>query len=130
MNINELGKKYGLDGETDVWVVRPGVYAIKHDAVMKIADKEGIVFDKPDIHVNGDSVAMVGVARRVIEGASVISSISTWATGEAGPSNCTAKYYWAMAEKRLKDRLTLKLINAYEYGIYSEEEADAFKKQS
>jgi hypothetical protein len=34
-----------------------------------------------------------------------------------------------MAEKRLKDRLILKLINAYEYGIYSDSEADNFKKQ-
>ncbi len=35
----------------------------------------------------------------------------------------------AMAEKRLKDRLTLKLINAYEYQIYSEIEADSFEKK-
>ena len=31
-------------------------------------------------------------------------------------------------EKRLKDRLTLKIINAYENGIYSDVEADDFKK--
>ena len=35
-----------------------------------------------------------------------------------------------MAEKRLKDRLTLKLINAYEYGIYSEVEADSFTRST
>jgi len=35
-----------------------------------------------------------------------------------------------MAEKRLKDRLTLKLISAYEYGIYSDTEADSFKKKN
>ena len=34
-----------------------------------------------------------------------------------------------MAEKRLKDRLTLKLINAYEYGIFSDSEADSFKNK-
>ena len=33
-------------------------------------------------------------------------------------------YWWAMAEKRGKDRVILKLINAYERGIYSESEAD------
>jgi len=37
-------------------------------------------------------------------------------------------YPYAIAEKRLKDRLTLKLINAYEYGIYSDSEADGFSK--
>ena len=48
-------------------------------------------------------------------------------TGEASPNNCKAPYPFAMAEKRLKDRLILKLINAYEYGIYSDPEADNFK---
>ena len=33
-----------------------------------------------------------------------------------------------MAEKRGIDRCVLKLINAYEYGVYSEVEADNFKK--
>ena len=36
---------------------------------------------------------------------------------------------FAMAEKRLKDRLVLKLIDAYQYSIYSDSEADNFKKQ-
>ena len=38
------------------------------------------------------------------------------------------KFFGAMAEKRGKDRAILKLINAYEYGIYSDVEADSFKK--
>jgi len=121
MNINELGKKYGLKSEVDTWSVRPGVYAIKHDAVMKIADIEGIAFEKPEIFVTKDGVSFVGTA--------TMKDVTTWATGEACPANCTNKYLWAMAEKRLKDRLTLKLINAYEYGIYSEEEADAFERK-
>ena len=33
-----------------------------------------------------------------------------------------------MAEKRGVDRCILKLINAYEYGVYSDSEADNFKK--
>ena len=33
-----------------------------------------------------------------------------------------------MAEKRGVDRCVLKLINAYEYGIYSDVESDDFKK--
>jgi len=53
-----------------------------------------------------------------------------WSTGEASPKNCKAPFPFAMAEKRLKDRLTLKLINAYQYGIYSDVEADAFKKSN
>ena len=53
-----------------------------------------------------------------------------WTTGEASPKNCMMKYYWAMCEKRLKDRLTLKIIHAYEYGVSSEVEADDFKKET
>jgi len=123
MNINELGKKYELNSTTDVWEVRKGSgkWVLTHDAVMKIADQEGITFELPQIFTEGKAVSMVGVASK--------GDVKTWATGEANPDNCTAKYYWAMAEKRLKDRLTLKIINAYEYGIYSEEEADEFERK-
>jgi len=37
-------------------------------------------------------------------------------------------YLLAMGEKRGKDRIILKLINAYEYGIYSDVEADDFAR--
>ena len=50
--------------------------------------------------------------------------------GEADKSNCKANYLGCMAEKRGIDRCVLKLINAYEYGIKSEEEADDFKQQA
>ena len=53
-----------------------------------------------------------------------------WTTGEASPINNKMAYNWAMCEKRLKDRLTLQMINAYEYGIYSDVEADDFKKKA
>ena len=33
-----------------------------------------------------------------------------------------------LPEKRWQDRLTLKLINLYEYGLYSDVEAEEFKK--
>ena len=39
-------------------------------------------------------------------------------------------YIASMAEKRGIDRCVLKLINAYQYGIYSEVEADDFKKEN
>ena len=54
-------------------------------------------------------------------------SVST--IGEADKSNCMSNYYGSMAEKRGIDRCVLKLINAYEWGISSEVEADDFKKQ-
>ena len=61
-------------------------------------------------------------------GSAEMNDVQVWTTGEVSINNCKAPYPFAMAEKRLKDRLTLKLINAYEYGIFSDSEADSFKK--
>ena len=118
----ELAAKYELL-DSDFWKHKQsGKWIIKHDACEKIADQENIQFVLPEIHAdNNTDIAMVGVAKK---GDKVV-----WTTGEAAPRNCSMKYYWAMAEKRLKDRLTLKIINAYEYGVSSEVEADEFMQQ-
>ena len=34
-----------------------------------------------------------------------------------------------LAEKRALSRIVLKLVNAYEYGIYGQDEADDFKRE-
>ena len=52
-----------------------------------------------------------------------------WSIGEAAPYNTTNKYPYAMAEKRAKDRVILKLLEL-SGDVYSEEEADEFKKKS
>lgn len=39
-------------------------------------------------------------------------------------------YIASISEKRGIDRCVLKLINAYEFGVYSEVEAEDFKKES
>jgi hypothetical protein len=49
-----------------------------------------------------------------------------WATGEASPKNNKNGYPWAMAEKRAKDRVVLKLVGIHGL-VYSEDEADDFK---
>jgi len=124
MKIKELAQKYNLSKD-DFWELKRGtrsMWIITHDACEKIAAKENIQFGAPTIYRDtNQDVAIVGDAKR---GNKVI-----WSTGEASPKNCKAPYMFAMAEKRLKDRLILKLINAYEYGIYSDSEADNFKKQ-
>ena len=52
---------------------------------------------------------------------------SEWAIGEASPSNNKNNYPYAMAEKRAKDRVILKLLNmAGDY--YSQDEADEFEE--
>ena len=48
--------------------------------------------------------------------------------GEASPKNNKNAYPWAMAEKRAKDRVILKLIGLHGL-VYSEQEADEFKSE-
>ena len=158
MNIKELADKYELT-EDDFWELRKNSnkWIITHDACEKIAVTEGIVFDPPKenynipttLTENGEKVQKVMYGRQTWKPAwagtcqkhtGAVSLIITgykqdnpdykiWTYGEADASNCTSTYYGAMAEKRGKDRIILKLINAYEYGIYSDVEADDFGKR-
>jgi len=157
MNIKELADKYEL-GTDDFWELRKnsGKWIITHDACEKIAQTEGIVFDPPVIvsyqpavvTENGEKVQQVkygkeswkpawagtcqkktGDVAMIITGYKMnLPDYKVWTTGEANALNCTNEYLFAMAEKRGKDRVVLKLINAYEFGIYSDVEADSFGK--
>ena len=121
MNIKELSKKYNLTKD-DYWQEsRSKKWIISHDACEKIADMEGIIFGLPQI-LNSEQ----NFVRMVISGKK--GDVLIWSIGEADNKNCKNLYFGAMAEKRGKDRVILKLINAYEYGIYSDVEADDFKK--
>ena len=52
---------------------------------------------------------------------------SEWSIGEAASYNNKNSYPFAMAEKRAKDRVILKLVGLHG-DVYSEDEADAFKE--
>ena len=127
MEIKDLANKYNLDPKTDFWKHKQsGKWIITHDACEKIASMENIILAKWET-LNSErdfcrflitmAMPMQDTAERLI------TSI-----GEASKENCQSKYYGSMAEKRGVDRCILKLINAYEYGIYSDSEADSFKK--
>ena len=121
MNIKELSKKYNLTKE-DYWQEsRSKKWIISHDACEKIADMEGIIFGPPQV-LNSEQ----NFVRMVISGKK--GEVLMWSIGEADNKNCKNLYFGAMAEKRGKDRVILKLINAYEYEIYSDVEADNFAK--
>ena len=121
MNMKDLAKKYNLTKD-DYWLEpRSNKYIITHDTCEKIASVENIIIQPPQIiNSEKDLVRMIVVAKK---GDKVM-----WADGEADNSNCKNNYKFAMASKRAIDRVILKLINAYEYGIYSDVEADDFKK--
>ena len=158
MDIKQLADKYELTKDdfwelrknSNKWI-------ITHDACEKIAVQENIVFEPPQIinytptiiTENGEKVqkvtkwgtqtwkpAWAGTCQRKSGDVAMIITgykqdnpdYKIWTTGEANGDNCTMNYLMAMSEKRGKDRIILKLINAYEYGIYSDVEADDFAK--
>ena len=122
MKIKELAEKYELTND-DFWKHKQsGKWILTHDACTIISHKEEIKLESFDSLYQSDNECrfLIGMSKD----GRIVKSV-----GEAGKSNCTSKYLGCMAEKRGRDRCVLKLINAYEYGIYSEEESDDFKNQ-
>lgn len=114
---------YKVDAD-EVWEVRAGgAWAIKHSALERVAAEQGITFDPPtmlEFHA-ADKIAVLCVTGRQGERLE-------WSIGEACPYNNKNTYPFAMAEKRAKDRVVLKLLNAHGT-VYSEEESDDFARR-
>lgn len=113
-------KKHGL-AKDEVWEVRPRTYAIKHAALERLAGENKITFDPPlmlEFHA-ADKIAALCVTGNM-------GDRKEWSIGEAAPYNNKNGYPFAMAEKRAKDRVILKLLNGSEAGFYSDSEADDF----
>ena len=128
MTIADLGKKYKLDGKVDLWKCHDN-WILTHDAVTKIAHIERIKLVKIEsIYQSETSCRFLITMIKEDEEGVVIASVTS--VGEADTRNSKNNYYGSMAEKRGIDRCVLKLIKAYEYGVYSEVEADDFKKES
>lgn len=108
----------------EVWEVRTGgAWAIKHAALERVAAEAGIVFELSKvIEADGERklVAMCVTGR--------MGDRSEWSIGEAAPGNNKNAYPYAMAEKRAKDRVILKLLNSHGT-LYSEAEADEFERR-
>lgn len=113
-------EKYKIDSD-EVWEVRRGgAWAVKHAALERVALEQKITFDAPKVlEANGPEKC----AALVVSGA--MNGRSEWSIGEAAPGNNKNAYPFAMAEKRAKDRVILKLLNAHG-AVYSEAEADEF----
>ena len=122
MNIKDIQKKYNLNKD-DFWEHKQSKsWILTHDACTKVGNQEGI--ELVDINVVNSEPDLVRILVTMKKG-----KVSITTFGEADRKNCFNPYLGAMAEKRGIDRAILKLINAYEYGVYSEVEADAFDKK-
>ena len=123
MTIQELAKDYGLT-EKDFWHhQQSGQWILTHNAVEIIAYIENIKIQDIKVLNSDENLVRFLITMRNDKGGEVMS------IGEADRNNCKSQYIGCMAEKRGIDRCVLKLINAYEYGIYSDVEADDFGKR-
>lgn len=117
----DLLKAYGEDNKS-VWDCH-GTWVAYHAAIERMAAKAGIRFDKPDMIVNDPASKIVVVCVSASMG-----DKTEWSFGEVTPQNNKNSYPYAMAEKRAKDRVALKLLGMAGL-VYSEEEADDFKTE-
>lgn len=120
----EILTKYGEDVEAAIWDCH-GTWVAYHSALERIAAKAGITYDAPSVLVaerEGTAILVTGN----------LGDKAEWTIGEAfvnlnyRVSGKQAAYPFAMAEKRAKDRVVLKLIGLHGL-VYSEEESDDFK---
>lgn len=126
--LREFMERYKIDSD-EVWEVRTGgAWAVKHSALERVGFEQKVTFDPPTmIEANGtDKKVAILVTGR-------LGDHIEWSIGEASQSNYRttdkmAAYPYAMAEKRGKDRVILKLLHAHGT-VYSEEEADDFAKR-
>ena len=147
--IRDLFKQANVDlPRDDVWDVQ-GTPVVKHRALERLGAAIGIEYAQPVVLRNeGDEAVIlctgkkgdktewsIGEARTVLmrdtgrknQKGKPIYEAPDGAVGNYQITPKQAAYPYAMAEKRAKDRVILKLAGLH--GVYSEEEADEFKGQ-
>jgi hypothetical protein len=123
--IAEVLAKFGEPMAGNVWRVQ-GTPVIYHKALERIAAQAKISFDPPQVlRAERDEAVLLATGH--------MGERAEWSIGEAligvnyRVSGKQAAYVYAMAEKRAKDRVILKLVELHGL-VYSEEEADEFKE--
>ncbi len=126
--INEVLARFNLNPKEALWLHKSynkktgqtkETWIMYHWAVEKAAAEAHIDFDPPEVmtlHLNDIALYVVG---------HLPSGTKEWSFGEASSANTKNPYPWAMAEKRAKDRVTLKLLRIHGQ-VYSDQEAEEF----
>lgn len=117
--ILEFMESYKIDSD-EIWEVHGSTWVVKHKALERVAVEVGIKWDRPSV-ITCDPANKIAV----ICAFGKLGDHEEWSFGEASPHNNKNAYSMAMAEKRAKDRVILKLLNAHG-ALYSEAEADEF----
>ena len=123
--ITDLLKEAGLSAQQACWQLpqNKNVWIVNHKSLEKLAAMKNIRYTDCKVELadstnNAYAVSVIGH----------LGDRSEWSIGEASSGNVrgSGAYYFAMAEKRAKDRVILKLLGLHA-DVYSEEEADDFK---
>ena len=121
----DLLAKYAIDPNVALWDCH-GTWVMYHRYCELIAEKAGIHFFAPTVmHHDPEKKRVVLLVR----GSLGPEGRSEWSFGEVAPENNKNSYPWAMAEKRAKDRVILKLAGLAGH-VYSEEESEDFRPAS
>ena len=112
-------EKYKIDSD-EIWEVHGSTWVVKHKALERVAVEVGVIWLKPEVHVC-DPIGKIAV----ICAYGKLGDREEWSFGEASPANNKNSYAVAMAEKRARDRVILKLLVSHG-ALYSESEADEF----
>ena len=116
----DIFKDIGIRVDQATWDCH-GTPVALHKALEQVAAHKKITFDPPTM-IESDAekkkVVMLVTGR--------LGNLSEWSIGEATVYNNKNTYPYAMAEKRAKDRVILKLICVAGY-VYSESEADSMR---
>ncbi len=125
-HLADFAKTHKLSPD-DIWQIpKSSNFAVKHKALERVAAQMKIRFETPEILTSnygaeGIAICVTGHLGEALE----------WSVGEASPLNYSDRsesqkmklYPWAMAEKRAKDRVILKLVGLHG-DLYSEDEID------
>lgn len=115
-------EKYKIDSD-EIWEVHGSTWVVKHKALERVAVDVGVKWDRPSVQVC-DLTAKIAVVCAFGK----LGDHEEWSFGEASPANNKNSYPMAMAEKRARDRVILKLLVSHG-ALYSESEADEFAEQ-
>ena len=103
--IEEVLSRYDIDPRRALWDCH-GTWVIYHKYVELIGMKAGVTLDPPTM-IHSDPVSKHVV---ILVNGNMGDKASAWSFGEATPYNNKNAYPFAMAEKRAKDRVILKLV--------------------
>jgi len=125
--MNGLVKDNDLVPSEDLFELKRGnksIWIIKRQGIEKIQYNNNIHIKFEWVRMEKDYAVLKGIGTK---GDLIVESY-----GESTSENTKQNppYHSAMAEKRALSRVVLKIVGAYKFGVFGEDEADDFKEKN